>query len=386
MVYPVLGGLLTIASLQGQNVSIGIIGGTNLTDDVRSGRSISPVGFPPAGSMTFVVERGVRRPIGGIQFDYGFRRNWSLEFDVLRREVKRTETYLYNPPLQFGDGRPLSSAGPFTGTLTPWEFPLLVKYKLPVRRPNLFIAAGPSFRPAGSGSSLSHAGITAGAGVAFQTKAGWRVSPTLRYTRWQDRPAGFTIGRPLLNQVEVLVGFDRPSAQHRASIFGRRFVPGIIAGIGVGRDFIPGRFFGEEPERNSGIFGVMLEVPLSERFALEADALYRPLHGAQREFTRRVRFAHLTWEFPVLLKYRLPRLGPVTPFAEGGPSFRAEGNLNLQPVSHFGGTVGAGIEYKWKFVKMSPMVRYTRWGGSQADTVTSRVSPNQVQLLVAFSL
>ena len=128
----------------------------------------------------------------------------------------------------------------------------------------------------------------------------------------------------------------------------------------------------------------MLEASLSRNWALEADGLYRPLHGTDVEFGHEVRFAHLTWEFPVLAKYRLPGTSRIRPFLEGGPSFRAEGNLNLAPASHFGGTVGAGVEARLFWLKIAPMVRYTRWGGQTSNT-SSEAWANQTQVLVSIS-
>src|SRR4051794_28532025 len=109
----------------------------------------------------------------------------------------------------------------------------------------------------------------------------------------------------------------------------------------------------------------MLETPLAGKWALEIDGLYRPLHGSEPEFDHSVRFAHLTWEFPVLVKRRVGGSTRLAAFVEGGPSFRAEGNLNLQRVSHFGATAGAGIETKW------------RWSD---DVRSSRAQANQVQV------
>jgi hypothetical protein len=160
----------------------------------------------------------------------------------------------------------------------------------------------------------------------------------------------------------------------------------VIAGIGLGQDFRVGSLNqGQQAsEANSGVFGVMIETALPNNFAIEVDGLYRPLHGSDAEFGRSVRFAHLTWEFPVLLKYRFSGGPRWKPFVEGGPSFRAQGNLNLRRVSRFGASVGAGLETKWFGLKVSPIVRYTRWGDQARGTV-SQTWANQTQLLVSFA-
>lgn len=109
-----------------------------------------------------------------------------------------------------------------------------------------------------------------------------------------------------------------------------------------------------------------------------------PLHGSEREFSHRVRFAHLTWKFPVLLKYRFLTRSRFTAVAEGGPSFRAEGNLNLRPVSHYGATVGAGVETKLGSLRVSPVMRYTRWAG-ETGGFRAHTWANQTQVLISFA-
>jgi hypothetical protein len=378
-----------LTSAFGQRLSVGVIGGTNLTDDVRAGRQQSSGGLLPSGQMqttTQVVEPGVRRPIIGIQIDYRVSRRWSLEFDALRRELKSTSTTLFSPPIEFPGGPTVSAFGPSTQLLTPWEFPLLAKYRF---RPNQsvrpFLSGGASFRPAGTGTGLSHAGITVGGGFEVLTKGGFRITPTLRYTRWADKPVGFSIGKPLQNQVELLAGFDRPSPDATIGFFGQRLSIGVVTGIGLGKDFRVGiTEQSQTPERNSPIVGIMVEAILPKNFAIEVDGLYRALHGTQAEFSRRVRFAHLTWEFPALVKYRAINRSRFTPFFEAGPSFRAEGNVNLRRVSHLGGTVGVGVETRLLRLRVAPRVRYTRWSG-EADRVFSQAPLNQVHLLASFS-
>ncbi|MCC6587430.1 MAG: outer membrane beta-barrel protein [Bryobacterales bacterium] len=368
-----------------QRLTFGVIAGANLTDDVRSGQQTYSGGTLPNGQTqtnTFIIESGGRSPIIGLQLEYQLPRNWAIEFDALHRELKSTESSVISPPYELPNGQTISRLGPNTRTLGSWEFPLLAKYRLPGRTFRPFFTAGPSFRPAGTGTQLSHVGITAGGGLELLTH-GFRISPTVRYTRWADNGGFFD--SPLLNQVEFLVGFDRPSTTNGTCAFGRRMSIGVIAGIGLGDDFKVGRFNGSQrAESNSGIVGVMLEAPLTEHWSVEANALYRPLHGTEPEFNRRVRFAHLTWEFPVLAKYRFRDAGRLRPFVEGGPSFRAEGNLNLKSVSHFGGTVGAGVETRWWRAKISPMVRYTRWGAAD-NSEFSHTWANQTQLLVSFA-
>ncbi|MBS1824596.1 MAG: hypothetical protein JST93_04705 [Acidobacteria bacterium] len=346
-------------SAAAQSLSIGAVAGTNLTNDVQAGRDSIETVFP-----------GTRRPILGVSFDLSLATNTAIEFQALHRELKTTST--------------IGAFGPFTRTLTTWELPLLFKYTLSGRSVKPFFTAGPSFRPAGNGTGLSHTGITTGAGIAIHLPGGFRISPELRYTRWSYRPIGYTLGAPLLHQVELFVTIDRPSTNRRFSVFRQPVSFGAIAGLDLGDDFIPGIFPNHIPESNSPLFGVLAEIQLPRSLSLEVNATYRPLHGTAPEGSSRVRFAHLTWEFPILLKHRLTTHHRITPFLEAGPSFRAEGNLNLRPVSHYGATAGAGLEFRWRPIKIAPTARYTRWAGTSPPAV-SHTAPNQFQILVAIA-
>ncbi len=101
-------------------------------------------------------------------------------------------------------------------------------------------------------------------------------------------------------------------------------------------------------------------------------------------------FTVLTWQFPVLAKYRVAR-ARFSPFLEGGPSLRLSGNNNGYNPSWYGATVGAGVEVaSMGGVRLSPAVRYTRWAKDEARSRSpgydySRTAPNQLEILVGFS-
>ena len=93
-----------------------------------------------------------------------------------------------------------------------WEFPVLAKYQLPVRKISPLFELGPAFRITAHTQSqnYSHYGVAGGLGVSARLGK-MKLSPTLRYTRWaQDKkqrgrePATGT--GP--NQLEVVVGFS----------------------------------------------------------------------------------------------------------------------------------------------------------------------------------
>ncbi len=111
---------------------------------------------------------------------------------------------------------------------------------------------------------------------------------------------------------------------------------------------------------------------------------YKPLHST---FSPGQGITVLTWDFPVLAKYHVAKLGRA-PFIEAGPSFRAAGNLNGYDPSHFGVTAGAGAETRERGVLLSTALRYTRWEkdapsiygfSSQGDY--SRTNANAVELI-----
>lgn len=91
----------------------------------------------------------------------------------------------------------------------------------------------------------------------------------------------------------------------------------------------------------------------------------------------------ITWQFPVLAKYRLVAK-KWTPFLEAGPSFRTAGNLNGTNPSHVGATAGLGVETKWGPLKFAPVVRYTRWKRDNPREFEQTAS-NQVEFLLNVS-
>lgn len=136
------------------------------------------------------------------------------------------------------------------------------------------------------------------------------------------------------------------------------------------------------------IVGAMVEFGLPWRMALEIDGLYRPMN-----FTFAAVLPNeplnsvspntiVTWEFPVLAKYRFP-MRKVKPLIEAGPSFRSSGNLNGTAPSSYGGTFGLGVEvHAWK-LKIAPVIRYTHWAGE--GRYEPHTKPNQVEALVGIS-
>lgn len=134
--------------------------------------------------------------------------------------------------------------------------------------------------------------------------------------------------------------------------------------------------------------GASLEYHLPANFSLEVDGIFRELHltlafieanGTPNSVSPA---PVVTWEFPVLGKYRFRRSG-TSPFIEAGPSFRTTGNLNANP-SHTGAAAGVGVELGWKGFEIAPVLRYTRWVRDPHELYAESKS-DQLEMMVGIS-
>lgn len=132
--------------------------------------------------------------------------------------------------------------------------------------------------------------------------------------------------------------------------------------------------------------GGVLEIRFTESWSLEVNGLFRQLNGQSASFplteTRPARGSPrqiVTWQFPILAKYRFQGRN-VTPFVALGPAFRTAGNVDDEAPSHHGMTAGTGFEIRWGALQVSPTLRYTIWAGD----VNGRYESDQVELLVGF--
>ncbi|MBI5281523.1 MAG: outer membrane beta-barrel protein [Candidatus Solibacter usitatus] len=152
-----------------------------------------------------------------------------------------------------------------------------------------------------------------------------------------------------------------------------------------------------KPVQHRWTFGPVIEFNLPAGLGLEAEALYRRV-GYQTEPAaapgtgRPVNsiFNSNAWSFPILAKYKFPgdlaRL-----YVSGGFVFRTLSDVpNLWDSSTKGWVLGAGIRYNTKLIKISPELRYTRWGtdhfqvnASHGNSLNSKL--NQVEFLVGIT-
>jgi hypothetical protein len=141
------------------------------------------------------------------------------------------------------------------------------------------------------------------------------------------------------------------------------------------------------------IAGGTVEGRLPLHLSVEADILYHEL-----QFKTGIQFGQtppdwgsalkqhvVTWEYPVLLKYRF-QLPLVKPFIDVGPAFRSLGNLSHTNPSNHGVAAGLGVEaHVWK-LKIAPQFRYLRWARDQNVPIFGLTTvTDQVEFLTAIT-
>ncbi len=181
----------------------------------------------------------------------------------------------------------------------------------------------------------------------------------------------------------------------------QRVSVGVIGGASLTNDFlsatIPAEgyspYYAFYSVRKDYVAGGLIELNLPLHLSVETDALYRPLNYAYSfSYTNpsgtggsyHPSVTVVTWEFPVLAKYKIP-MRVVKPFFEAGPSFRAASNLNATSPSNHGVSAGGGIEVAFHRLKIAPRVRYTRWAADDLSKPWALTDPNQAEILVGLS-
>jgi hypothetical protein len=197
-----------------QSVSFGVKGGARLTGDlVSSGETVSESKRYTLGPM--------------VEFKLPFR--LGLEIDAL---YKRVGTREFNTDILGDQFRTRDRSNS-------WEFPIQAKYRLPGKRARPYVGSGYALRAiSGSGTADSiccfgsssvpasvtrtvttystNYDVSQGAVVSggLELKAGpLKVSPELRYTRWNNHALSTSGSRGFFaesaqNQAEVLVGIS----------------------------------------------------------------------------------------------------------------------------------------------------------------------------------
>ena len=149
------------------------------------------------------------------------------------------------------------------------------------------------------------------------------------------------------------------------------------------------------------LVGPTVQFNLPLRFSVEVDALYKRLGFDYNQFggpgsPTVTNTTANSWEFPILGKWAiLP--GPVRPFIDFGANFRhisgvhqirsTTSAVNVSvPAAEFhktndiGAAFGGGIEFKLGFVRITPELRYTRWGSENFhDPIAALLRTNKNQ-------
>jgi hypothetical protein len=399
-------------SLFGQRVSFGAITGGQITEDFRTlscpdigvSQLPPPSGCPALSGGSITVANQSDRFIVGPKVDIRFTPSFSVEVDALRRQIRSQEsrTFLFCPPDQLPECTTLvPTTYSFMGTDFTWEIPILAKYRRTGEKANPFLEGGASYRPAENREQL---GVTAGAGVELDVVS-LRLSPMLRYTHWahNDRYIGAN-----QDQFQFLVGIDGKESSEPFSAFGHKVSFGVMAGLALTDGFQTrtesySNTLAIDPatgiltptdvvatlnsNRTSPVAGINVGVPVYRELSLEIGIIYRPMYAMDIQqfsngYTSQDRFSVLTWEFPILARYRF-RLRGVDPFVETGPSFRISGNLNGANPSRLGVTGGAGIEWHRPSVTLEPTLRFT-WRNADSNTNGMATRRNQAELSLNF--
>jgi hypothetical protein len=192
--------------------------------------------------------------------------------------------------------------------------------------------------------------------------------------------------------------------------FGQSVSIGAIGGARVTDDLTGA---GATAASKRYVVGPALEIGLPLGFGVEADALYRR-EGYQTGYGN---FAYASfsderansWEFPLMLKYRLP-IPVAKPFVELGyaprwmhgstaidsqtffPNTTPPVHSNLRanwPVSH-GVVVGGGVQFGIGRLRLSPVVRYTHWNkaaifGYYSDGPSWQSTQEQADVLLTIA-
>ena len=376
--------LLSVSSpASAQKITLGVITGASLTDDYRNA-SLTFTG------ATYSVRNASQWFMIGPTLDVGLTDNISAEVNAIRRRIRYTQLTVFPQPIEFPNGT-IYQYGPFLQDGYTWQISALGKYKFSGARVRLFTELGLSFLPV---ENRDKTGITAGSGVEVPVG---RVTftPTIRYTRWVTNPE---LGE-VANRLQFLVGIQENSESLRPTIMGRPLSLGFVVGTGITKllkDRTDPVFqSGATSDPHTPIAGIRFELPVTRDFSVEVDGLFRGTHaisGALNPDGSIIRTVHsgsafLTWELPLLAKYKLPA-SKVAPVFELGPSVRITAHTQSQNYAHYGATAGAGVAARFKKMNISPTLRYTRWAADKkfrgVEPYTG-TSPNQVEVVVGFT-
>ncbi|MGO9257055.1 MAG: hypothetical protein ACLQU1_12235 [Bryobacteraceae bacterium] len=184
----------------GRRMSLGVIAGWELANDISPYTGTTTVTIPGSGN-TFTQANateyvtGVKSPMAGPVMEIHLPRHLSVELDGFYRPLREH----YKTVLDNGT---VYSSVTYTEAAT-WQFPVLAKYRFRLGKVNPSAEAGPSFRlPV---VSLPADGVTGGAGVEMHWHA-LHIAPAFRFTRWGARNS-LASSEFARSEATILVGF-----------------------------------------------------------------------------------------------------------------------------------------------------------------------------------
>ena len=141
--------------------------------------------------------------------------------------------------------------------------------------------------------------------------------------------------------------------------------------------------------------GAMVELHLPLGLGVEGDIIYNRFNFSTENLVNSLSKANSnSFEFPILVKYRLVNIGPVHPFVGAGPSFRRiQSVLRYDPrktndAAGSGVVFAGGVEIKVLLFRIAPELRYTHWGSQSfldGANVLIQGKQSQGQFLVGIS-
>jgi hypothetical protein len=331
----------------GQRLYWGMIGGTGLTPDFPRYDVSTPANV--YGNPAVNVERmpGPRSFILGGLLEVQITSNFAFEADVLYRPLPGISVNTILP----AGGPTVTNRYNFPAANT-WEFPLMLKWNLPSPliwgRVRPFLEGGPAFRTSQDDADAppSQFGLTAGVGAAIHFGK-LRVAPTIRYTRW-DKDANFPNYPTKADQLEFLTSVAWGTSSDPVHLTGHRLSLGVR-----GECLYPVSFTtlpaesGNESAIWPGFRGNWYyakawrwrSMPYTSR-CTQAAAL-KLLHSSCCTQAAALKLLHssfgtvLTWDFPLLAKYHLAKLGRA-PFVDGSLLPGRRQSQRLQPLAFRG--------------------------------------------------
>ena len=181
-------------------------------------------------------------------------------------------------------------------------------------------------------------------------------------------------------------------------LYGQRISFGVKSGIPLTDAFSDQSVMGVDTfvhsfsQSKNYVIGPVIELGLPLGFAVEADAMYRPLNltvdsTIAPQPTIRSVTDITSWEFPILGKYYFFHTPGLHPYVEAGPIFRAVGR-QASYLSNSGVALGGGVNIQiWK-IRIMPELRYSRWGHDAAVSVPGFVAAlsnvNQAEFLIGI--